>query len=124
MDKLPEPEFIPNKNWPRLMTGVEDYINSKEKNRHLLFLGFSAASIFRYWREVTFYKKNNLFFLGAVVPTFLFTSYQLARFLTHDPHAYAAIRNNENELKYQDEYKQLWRESKKKNVEIPDDLIR
>ena len=37
---------------------------------------------------------------------------------------YSAIRNNENEVKYQDEYKQLWRESKKKNVEIPDDLIR
>ena len=59
MDKLPEPEFIPNKNWPRLMTGVEDYINSKEKNRQLPFLGFSAGSIFRYWREVTFYKKRS-----------------------------------------------------------------
>lgn len=124
MDKLPEPEFIPNNNWPRLMTGVEDDINLKEKNRNLLFLGFSGASIFRYWREVTFYKKNNLYFLGAVIPTFFFTSYVLAKYLTYDPYAYAALRNNENELKYQEEYKQLWREYKKKNIEIPDDLIR
>ena len=124
MDKLSEPEFSSNKNWPRLKIGVEEYIQSKEKNRQLLFVGFSAASIFRYYREVTFYKKNLPFFLVAVVPTFIFTSYQMSRFLTHDPHAYAALRNNENEVKYQEEYRQLWKTAKSKNVEIPDELIR
>ncbi len=124
MDKLSEPEFSSNKNWPRLKIGVEEYIQSKEKNKNLIFFGLTAASIFRYYREVTFYKKNTPFFLVAVVPTFIFTSNQMSRFFTHDSHAYAALRNNENEVKYQEEYKQLWRTAKNKNIEIPDDLIR
>ena len=124
MDKLSEPEFNKDKKWPRLVTGATDFIQIKEKNRNLLFGGLAAASIFRYWREVTFYKKNSAMFLFIVVPTFLYTSYELSRFLTHDPHAYAAIRNNESEAKYQDEYKKLWREAKRKNIEIPDHLIK
>jgi len=123
MDKLPEPEFSLHKNWPRLLLGVEDYITKKESNRYPLFFLFSAASIFRYWREVTFYKHNNAMFIFVVVPTFLFSSYQLSRFLTYDAHAYAALRNNQNELAYQEEYKALWMEAKKKNIEIPDHLI-
>ncbi len=124
MDKLPEPEFSRDKNWPRLLTGVEDFISNREKNRHILFALFSGASIYRYWREVTFYRNNHGTFMLLVVPTFLFTSYQLARFLTYDAHAYAALRNNQNEQSYQDQYRALWKEAKKKNIDFPDHLIR
>lgn len=124
MDKLPEPEFANDKHWPRLLLGVSDYIQEKEKNRHIIFGALAAGSIFRYWREITFYKKNNGMFLFVIVPSFLFSAYQAARFWTHDAHAYAAQLNNENEAKYQEEYRNLWREAKRKNIEIPDHLIK
>jgi hypothetical protein len=124
MDKLPEPEFNNDKNWPRLLTGVEEYIANKEKNRNALFALFTGASIYRYWREVTFYKNNHGTFMFLVVPTFVFTSYQLARFLTYDPNGYSALRNNQSERSYLDEYRALWKEARKKNIDFPDHLIR
>ena len=123
MDKLPEPCFDNDKNWPRLKVDVHSYIQNKEKNFNLFFYGLSALSIGRYWREINFYKKDHPFFLLVIVPTFIFSSYQIANFLTHDRHAYAALKNNEEERKYIENYKSLWREAKKKNIEIPDELV-
>jgi hypothetical protein len=124
MDKLPEPHFESDKNWPRLKHGVQDFISKKQGNLWYYAAGLGAVSIGRYWREITFYKKDHPFFLFVVVPTFLFSSYQIATSLTHDSHADAALKNNEKEQKYIESYRSLWKEAKKKNVEIPDELIR
>ena len=124
MDKLPEPYFESDKNWPRLKLGVDDYNKEKRNNFLPYFAIFSAGSIFRYWREVTYYKKNNSFFLFVIVPTFLFSSYQLAEYFNRDVYGVAASRNNENERKYIEEYRALYREYKRKNLEIPDELVR
>jgi hypothetical protein len=123
MDKLPETTFDNDKTWPRMKVGVQSYINDKEKNLKFLFFGLSALSIGRYWREINFYKKDHPLFLLVIVPTFLFSSYQIATFLTHDAHAYAALKNNTNERSYIESYKSYWREAKKKNIEIPDELV-
>jgi hypothetical protein len=123
MDKLPEPTFDNDKTFPRLKLGVQPYIEEKEKNLKYFFFGLSALSVGRYWREITFYKKDHPFFLLVIVPTFIFSSYQIANFLSHDAHAYAASKNNDAERKYIENYKSLWREAKKKNIEIPDELI-
>ena len=123
MDKLPEPSFDNDKAWPRIKVGVNSYINDKEKNFNYFFYGLSALSIGRYWREINFYKKDHPFFLAVIIPTFIFSSLQIATYLTHDFHAYAALKNNEEERKYIGSYKSLWREAKKKNIEIPDELV-
>jgi hypothetical protein len=123
MDKLPEPSFDNDKTWPRIKLGVQPYIEDKEKNLKTIFFGLSALSIGRYWREINFYKKDHPFFLFIVIPTFLFSSYQIADFLSHDAHAYAAMKNNDNERSYIESYKSLWREAKKKSIEIPDELV-
>jgi hypothetical protein len=124
MDKLPEPEFQKDKNWPRLLHGVEEHIEKTEKNILPYFAFFSAASIFRYWREVTFYKKNYPIFFLVIVPGFLFSSFQLAKFLNYDTYGVAALKNNENERNFLEKTKHIVREYKKKNIRIPDELIR
>lgn len=123
MDKLPEPSFDNDKTWPRMKVGVQTYIQEKEKNFNYFAAGLSALSIGRYWREINFYKKDHPFFLMVIIPTFLFSSYQIANYLTHDAHAYAALENNAKETQYIESYKSLWREAKKKNIEIPDELV-
>jgi hypothetical protein len=124
MDKLSEPEFESDRNWPRMKLGVEDYIAKKEKNQPIFFGLLSLLSIGRYWREITFYKKDYPLFVAAIIPTFLFTSYQISKYLVHDPYAYAALDNNEEERKYIENYRSLWREAKKKNIEIPNHLLK
>jgi|LauGreDrversion4_2_1035121.scaffolds.fasta_scaffold623924_2 hypothetical protein len=124
MDKLPEPEFQRDKNWPRLLHGVEQHIEKAEKNRLTHFALFSSLSIFRYWREVTFYKKNYPIFFMLVVPGFLFTSWELAKFINYDTYAVAALKNNEEERRYLEEAKHIVREYKKKSIRIPDELIK
>jgi hypothetical protein len=124
MDKLPEPEFENDKNWPRLKLGVDDYVKKKEARLLPLTIFFASASIWRYGREIYFYKKNALFFFPVVIPTFIFASYNLARFLCFDPHAYAAQRNNINENMYIEHYRGLYKEAQRKNIAIPDALIR
>jgi len=124
MDKLPEPYFESDKNWPRLKLGVDEH-NLKQRTNFLpYFAVLSAGSIYRYWREVAYYRKNNTFFVFVVVPTFLFSSYQLADYLNRDVYGVVAARNNENERKYIEEYRNLWREAKRRNLEVPDHLVK
>ena len=86
MDKLPEPEFKKDKSWPRLSVDVDEQIANKGKYFYPYFGGLAAISIFRYWREITFYKKDHLIFSSLIVPTFIFSSWAIAKFLTTDPY--------------------------------------
>ena len=122
MDKLPEPEFGRDKNWPRLLTGVEELQAVSESKYQQYFVVFSAASIFRYWREVTFYKKNYLTFLG-VAGAFVFSSHNIAKFLTDDPYVLAAEENNRREREFIGQYKTQYSNAKKKNIDIPNSLV-
>lgn len=122
MDKLPEPHFEEDKKWPRMRVGVEEYIKNKESKFPYYFAALATASIFRYYREVFFYKKNSAFFFAVVIPTFAFTSYQLANFFVHDSHAHAARENNKKELEFRNELRAKWREAKKRNVKLSDDI--
>src|SRR4051812_36899950 len=123
MDKLPEPHFDSDKNWPRMRVGVNDYIKSKECKLYFYFSLFAGASIYRYYREIFFYKKNSIFFLAVVIPTFAFTSYQLANFLVHDTYAYAALTNNKSELEFRNDLKNKWKEAKRRNIKLSDDIV-
>jgi len=123
MDRLNEPEFVNDKHWHRKKVGVESYITNKEKNMNYIFYALAALSIGRYYREITFYKKNIGMFLFAIVPTFSFTSYQISRFICRDPHAYAALENNSKEDEFINEFSAKWKESKKKQIQIPDNVI-
>ena len=124
MDKLSEPEFESDLNWPRIKQGVEEYIKASETKKNAYFAFFSAASIYRYYREINFYVKNNSFFYFLIIPTFAFSSYQLATYLTYDPYAIAALKNNEMEKQYIEGLKKVWNEAKNKNIELPDRLIK
>lgn len=123
MDKLPEPEFKNDLNWPRLKVGVEEYMKSKESRRNFYFLLFSTVSSLRYYREITYYRKNFLFTAG-IIPLFIISSYGMASYITSDPYAIAALENNECEKRYILKLKNLLSEAKKKGIEIPDNLIR
>ena len=122
MDQLQEPKFQQDSNWRRQLLGVEPLrkeMDSKAKN---LFFILSGLSCFRYLREVTYYKKNyfsSLFICGG----FVFSSYSLSKFLKEDPFVVAAEMNNENEMKYKEEYKNLFLEAKAKSINIPLNLI-
>jgi hypothetical protein len=123
MDKLPEPSFERDSTWPRRMLGVEEGLKTQKRTATIWFVGLSALSISRFWREITVYKKNYPLFLAVIVPTFLFTSYNLAQFLKVDPYYLAAELNNQNEEKYIINYKALYLEAKRKNIQLPDNLI-
>jgi len=122
MDKLPEPDFGRDLNWPRIKTGVEPLLAQSNKKANMLFLGLTAASLFRYYREVTFYKKNYMMSAGVALG-FIFASYNLARFLSDDPYVLAAERNNHSEEKFIVEYTTMYKESKEKGLNIPNNII-
>jgi hypothetical protein len=122
MDKLQEPAFTSDKEFPRLLHGVEELKNSSYVNFQKYFLAISAASIFRYYREVYYYQRNFPKFL-AISAAFTFSSYQLAKYLTEDPFVVAADMNNQNEREYITRYGDLYRKARQSNITIPDHLI-
>ncbi len=122
MDKLNEPEFQTHERRPRLKMGVKDYIKNKEYGRNEMFVLLAAATIGRYYREVYFYMKNTGKF-AAIVPLFIFSSYQVARTYYLDAHAYAALINNENEEEYHQKVGDMWRAAKRNNTQVPNDIV-
>lgn len=122
MDKLPEPEFNSDKVWNRYKHGTEALLAESDKKFMYWFAGLSAVSIYKYWREVTFYKKNVGTF-AVIAGLYLFSSYNIARFMTEDPFVTAAVSNNQAESKYIEQYKNLYKEAKAKGLTIPDNLI-
>jgi hypothetical protein len=123
MDKLSEPSFENDKQWPRLKLGVKEYIKDKEKYLIPTFLILAGLSCGRYYREITWYKKDLGKFYFLIVPSYIFTSLQLARWVYRDVHAYAALENNRREKQFQDELKAVWKEAKKKSVNFPDEIV-
>ena len=122
MDKLQEPVFTSDKEFPRLLLGVDELKNSSYVNFQKYFLAISAASIFRYYREVYYYQRNLPKFL-AVSAAFTFSSYQIAKYLTEDPFVIAAEINNQNEREYITRYGELYRRARQSKITIPDHLI-
>jgi hypothetical protein len=122
MDKLPEPEFTPDQKWKRLLHGTEPLLTESEKSFYKWFGVLTAGSIYKYWREITFYKKNYLQFL-AIAGLFTFTSYNIAKLMSEDPYVLAAVKNNEAERQYINSYRALYKEFKAKNLQIPNNLI-
>ena len=122
MDKLPEPEFGRDPNWPRLLTGVGPLMAQNQSKSNMYFMALTAASLFRYYREVTFYKKNYAV-SAAVTLGFIFASYNIARFLGDDPFVLAAHENNVREENFINEYTTLYKESKEKGLHLPNNLI-
>lgn len=122
MDKLPEPEFTPDKTWPRFLHGTEPMVSQSRKKYMYWFTALSAGSIYKFWREITFYNKNMTQF-AVVAALFAFTSYNIAKLRTEDPFVLAAVRNNEAEKKYIEEYRNLYKEARAKGISIPNNLI-
>jgi hypothetical protein len=122
MDKLPEPEFTPDKNWPRLLHGVKEMRADNDLTFKKAFAGLTFLTCFRYLREITYYKKN--YATSAVaIPLLVFSSYNLARAYAYDPYVLAAEKNNAAELEYISTYKSLYKKAKSQNLEVPNELI-
>ena len=121
MDKLPEPELGVDKNFPRKKTGIEPYVEKSNRKFLMYFATLSCLSIYRYWREIYFYEKKPTIFI--IVPFFLFSSYNISKFIADDAFIYAAIRNNKEEDEFKTEYAKLYKEAKLKNIHVPDDLL-
>ena len=122
MDKLPEPEFGRDQNWPRLLTGTEPLLAEGKRSSMKWFAALSAISIFRYWREVTFYKKNyqqSAFFFAG----FLFASYQIAHLINEDPYILAAEENNKREEKFISDYVNLYKNARGKGLIVPGEFL-
>jgi hypothetical protein len=122
MDKLPEPSFENDPKWPRKRLGAEEMLKQKKSTATKIFYVLAGLSLFRYYREITFYQHNYSKFLFLIVPTFLFSSYALGQ-LKIDSYVYAANLNNQNEEEYIRQYRDLWKEAKRKNIQLPDNLI-
>jgi len=122
MDKLPEPEFGRDENWSRLLTGVEEQMAVCETKYFKLFPVLAAGSIFRYYREITFYKKNYVTSFG-IFAAFLFSSHNIAKFLSEDPFLLAAEENNKREQEFITSYKALYSNARRSNLDIPNGLI-
>ncbi len=122
MDKLPEPEFGRDANWPRKVTGVKPLLTAGRKKSTLFFFGLSALSLFRYHREVTFYKKNYPVAAGVTFG-FLFASYNIAKFLAEDPFVLAAEENNKREQAFIDEYLGLYHSAREKGLVVPNEIL-
>ena len=122
MDKLQEPDFTPDREFPRLLHGVEELKKAVEPKFQKYFCVLAAGSIFRYYREVFFYK-GGLPQLIALSAGFAFSSYQIARYLTEDPFVSAAEINNEREREYISKYSELYKRSKNIKKRLPDYLI-
>ena len=122
MDKLPEPEFEADKNWNRLLHGTEPLLKESETSFYKWFAFLTSVSVYKYWREKTYYKKNYSQF-ALVASLFTFSSYNIARLMTEDPYVLAAVKNNENELNYIDSYRALFKEFNDKHLTLPNNLI-
>jgi len=122
MDKLPEPEYKTDKNWKRLIIGLNEERSNQEVTFYKTFLALSGLTCYKYFREVTFYKKNFMMSL-LVMSGFVFTSYQIALSRAYSPFLIAAERNNENEKDFISKYKSLYKEAKSKQIEVPDELL-
>jgi len=122
MDKLNEPEFPRDKNWPRIFLGTQELRSKQDTKYTKVLLVFGGFSVFRYLREVTFYKKNYLQ-TAAFIPLFLLSSHWIAQNWAYDPYLIAAERNNEKERTYITKYKSLMREAKSKGLVVPDYLV-
>ena len=123
MDKLPEPEFQCDKNWPRLCVGTQEMRLTSECKYQKTFGFLALLTSYRYLRNITYYKKNFLL-TALIVPSFVLSSHFIASFHSYDPFLLAAERNNQAELNYINRYKTLYREAKTKGIEIPDHLIK
>jgi hypothetical protein len=123
MDKLNEPSFDRDRIWPRYLLGVDEAKKNKAAKYPLYFGVLAGASIYRYWREITFYR-NNWATFALIAPAFLFSSYMIARTLTTDPYIEAAETNNIKEKDFINEYRSLYKDAKRKGIEIPDHLIK
>lgn len=119
MDKLPEPDFKSDPNWPRLLLGVDSAKSANEQKYLKTFTALSLLTSFRYLREVTYYKKN-LAQTAVVLPLLLLSSHFLAQYNSFCPYVLAAEKNNQREREYIQKYKSLLRQLDSK---VPDDLI-
>ncbi len=122
MDKLPEPEFQQDKIFPRRLLGVENDLPAQHTKYYKLFGLISAISIGKYYRDITFYDKNILKFVG-VAAAFGLAAHTIASYLAYDSFHTAALRNNKNEEQFIQEYGKLLKEAKTKDVKIPDELL-
>jgi hypothetical protein len=122
MDQLQEPKFQPDSNWRRLLHGTDTLRKQMDEQANNTFYILSFLSCGRYLREVTYYKKNYLLSM-LICAGFVASSYCISRKLKEDPFVVAAEENNKKELAYKDEYKRLFLEAEKKNLQLPENLI-
>jgi hypothetical protein len=122
MDQLQEPKFQPDSDWKRYLHGSEPLRKQMDYDANKTFYILSLLTCGRYLREVTYYKRNYLMSL-IICTGFIGASYSISKMLKEDPFVVAVEKNNENEIAYKDEYKTLFLEAKKKNLQIPENLI-
>ena len=122
MDKLPEPEFEKDRIFPRKLLGVEKSLTQMKNKYYYYFAFLSLVSIGKYYRDITFYDKKFMKFF-AIATVFGYAAHSIAEYLAFDPFYTAAMRNNQNEEEFIKEYGNLLREAKKKNIEIPDEIL-
>ena len=120
MNKLPEPDFLPDNDWPRLKHG-DQTMKAENKQQYLKwFYGLAALTSFRYLREITYYKKNVQ--TVVVVPLLVLGSHFIAE-TKYDKNVLATEENNRREREYITKYKALYKHCKTNNIHIPDNLI-
>ena len=122
MDKLPEPEFVQDKQWPRLLHGVNERKEECKLSYTKKFAVLSFLTSFRYLREITYYQKNYAT-TAIVVPLLILSSHFIAQSQDICPYVLAAERNNERELDFIAKYKHLYKEAKSHKIDLPDHLI-
>jgi hypothetical protein len=122
MDKLPEPEFEQDKIFPRRFLGVEKDLPAQNFKYYKFLTLISAISIGKFYRDITFYDRNLLKFIG-IATAFTFAAHSIASYIAYDPFHSAALRNNKHEEEFIKEYGKLLKEAKNKNVKIPDELL-
>lgn len=122
MDQLPEPKFSNDSTWPRIMHGADELLKQSNTKYYKAFTLLASLSSYRYLREIWYYKRNHLS-ASVIVPLFVLSSHFLAEFYAYDPYVNAALTNNQREREYINEYKNLYKQAKSKNLDIPDYLI-
>jgi hypothetical protein len=122
MDKLPEPEFQSDKMFPRKLHGVEKDLPAQQFKYFKFFGLISPFLIGKYYRDITFYDKNIKKFLVTAF-LFGFAAHSIASYVAYDSFHTAALKNNEREEVFIQEYGKLLKEAKDKNVKIPDELL-
>lgn len=123
MDKLDEPTYQADPVWKRIRYGAEEQIQSKQTKRHLLFWTITTLSLYRFYRERTFYNKQMDIFVGIIVPSFLFSSWQIACYLTAQPFAISTVKNNGLERSFIDQYGELYKTANQKGLKVPNELL-